>query len=268
MAVVKSADRVIQIFEAIGSHDRGITHGDLSKALGIPKGSLSLLLSNLVERDYLAFDRLSKLYMLGPKLLVLTGRYLSSLDIVRVGRPIVLRLVAEINEDTEIVVRKGNEVLFLYKEECTQPLKYSIALGEIAPMYATSAGKAILAFLLDEEVSAYLSSVALAPVTKSTITDPEALKRELKEVRSTGLAYGREEFHEGICAIASPIFNLYGDVAGALTVTLPGVRFNSERRQLIEPALRSAAAEISQQLGFHSRGGKNASKRIDKWSDG
>lgn len=60
MALVKSADRVIQMLEAIGSKNNGMTHGELSKVLGIPKGSLSLLLSYLVDRDYITFDPLSK----------------------------------------------------------------------------------------------------------------------------------------------------------------------------------------------------------------
>jgi IclR family KDG regulon transcriptional repressor len=250
--VVKSADRAFQILEAVGLKSTGITHGELSKALGIPKGSLSYLLSNLVDRDYVTFDRLSKLYMLGPKLLALTGRYLSSLDLVRVGRPILRELVGEINEDTELAVMKGIEILFLYKEECSQPLKFSIAIGERAPVYATSAGKAILAYLPEGEASKYFAKAKLAPITEKTITDPEALKQELQDIRSKGLAYGREEFHQGISAIAAPVFNLYGDVIGSAVVTLPGIRFNSEQKQFIEPRLLTAAANISRQLGYEA----------------
>jgi DNA-binding IclR family transcriptional regulator len=261
--IVKSADRAFQILEAVGSRSSGITHGELSKALGIPKGSLSYLLSNLVDRDYVNFDRQSKLYALGPKLLVLTGRYLSNLDLVRVGRPVLRDLVMDINEDAELAVMKDDEILFLYKEECSQPLKYSIAIGERAPIYATSAGKAILAYLSPDEVSRYLSAVRLAPITKSTITDGEALRRELEDIRSAGLAYGREEFHQGISAIAAPVFNLYGDVVGSVVVTLPGIRFNSEQKRFIEPRLLSAAASISRQLGHEREGreGGDANKR-------
>lgn len=250
MARVKSADRVIQIFEAIGSKKGGLTHRELAAELEIPKGSLSPLLSNLVDRGYLTFDRLSKRYMLGPNLLVLTGRYLCSLEIVEIGRPILRELVAEIDEDTEIVVMKGDEVLFLHKEECSKPLKYSIAIGELAPAYATSAGKAILAHLPESDVAQYLAAVGLTPITKKSITDPDSMRRELNEIRSIGLAYGREEFHEGICGIAAPVFNFYGSVVGAVVVTLPSIRFNRETKRFIEPRLKEAAARISRELGF------------------
>ncbi len=142
MAVVKSADRVVRILEAIASGDGGLTHGELSRMLGIPKGSLSSLLSNLVDRGYLAFDPLGKLYTLGSEILVLTSRYLNSLDIVSTGRPIVHNLVLEMNEDAEIAVQRGDRVVFLYKEESSRPVKYSIAPGELAPLFATSPGNA------------------------------------------------------------------------------------------------------------------------------
>lgn len=254
MTVVKSADRVIQILEGAAAKDDGVTHGELSRTLGIPKGSLSPLLANLVERDYLTLDRTGKLYRLGPRLLVLTGRYLSKVDLVRVGRSILQELVGEINEDVEIAVRKGNDILFLWKEECSQPLKYSIGIGEVAPLYATSGGKAILAYLPEDEFSGYLVSARLDQITKKSITDPDMLRHELEEIRVAGLAYGREEYHQGICAIAAPVFNLHGDVVGAVLATLPSVRFNARHKAFIEPKLREAARKISRRLGFDACG--------------
>jgi IclR family KDG regulon transcriptional repressor len=250
MAVVKSADRVIQILETIGLDSGGSTHRDLWEGLGIPKGSLSPLLSNLIERDYVTFDAASKRYRLGPRLLVLTGRYLSTIDLVRIGIPILRELVAEVNEDGELAVMKDTDILILHKEDCSRPFKYSIAIGDRRPMHATAAGKAILAYLPDDELSRYLSLVRLAHITKNTITNRQTLLRGLKDIRSTGLAYGRDELYEGVSAIATPIFNLHRSIAGSIVVTLPSGRFKAERRRIIEPRLRRAAAEISRQLGF------------------
>ncbi len=266
--VVKSADRAFQILEAVGSRSEGMTHGELCKALGIPKGSLSYLLSNLMERDYLTFDRQSKVYMLGPELLVLTSRYLSNLDLVRVGRPVLRELVREVNEDAELAVMKDDQILFLHKEECSQPLKYSIAIGERAAVYATSAGKAILAYLPEEEVARYLSAVRLEPITRSTITDQGALREELKEVRAGGLAYGREEYHQGISAMAAPIFDRYGDVVGSAVVTIPSIRFNTGHKRAIEGKLLEAATEISRRLGFDRSVGEAGSAGKAGHADG
>ena len=254
--VVKSADRVIRIFEAVGSNEHGLSHGEISKALAIPKGSLTFLLSNLVEREYLNFVRASKVYKLGPRLLVLAGRYLSGLDLVRIGRPVAQELVKEINEDVELATVRNDEILFVCKEEGSQPLKYSIEIGDRAPLYATASGKSILANLPEEEVSRYISSTTMAPLRKNTITVEDTLRRELEEIRSKGLAYSREEFQQGISAIAAPIFNLHGDVVGTIVVTLPSLRFNAEHRRFIEPRLIAAARKISHQFGFEPSGGE------------
>ena len=60
--MVKSADRVIKILETIGLRNDGITHGEIAAKLNIPKGSLSKLLSNLVDTKYLSVDGTGKLY--------------------------------------------------------------------------------------------------------------------------------------------------------------------------------------------------------------
>lgn len=260
MPIVKSADRVLQILEAVGATNAGRTHGELSRMLGIPKASLSSLLSNLVERGYLAFDSQSKLYLLGPELLVLTGHYLNSLDIVQIGRPIVRNLVSEINEDAEIAVKRGDQILFFYKEESSRPVRYSVAAGDLAPIYATSPGKCILAFMGEEEISAYLDRVALSPITQATITDADVLRRELELIRSSGLAYGLQEYHHGICGISAPVFDIHGVAAGAIVATLEAARFDDEHKAIIEPKLREAARRLSRELGFETE-----SSTVRKW---
>ena len=93
------------------------------------------------------------------------------------------------------------------------------------------------------------------------------LRRELQDVRSSGLAYVCEEFQHGISAIAAPIFNFCGNVVGSITVTVPSIRFNPEHNRFIEPRLLKAAANISQQLGFNpdsQDGGANLSEKSRK----
>ena len=250
MTIVKSADRVIQILEAIGERKDGITHGELSKSLNIPKGSLSRLCANLVNREYLSFDVVSKLYTLGPQILALTRLFLANLDIARIGQPVLHELTMTIDEDTEIAVMKGTDVLIVCKESSTRPLRRVIAIGDRYPMYATSAGKAILAYLPKTEIDRYLSSVELRPITKRTITDAKALTRELKEIRSKALAYSREEVHEGVTGMAAPVFDLYDKVVASVVVTIPTFRLNRKRVKVIEGSLRDASESLSRKLGF------------------
>ncbi len=250
MAIVKSADRVILILETISTRDNGITHGELSRVTAIPKGSLSPLLSNLVDRDYLIFDASNKRYVLGPALLALSSRYLSTYHLVRIARPIMHELVEQINEDVELAIMKDTDILFLYGVDSSKPLRHVIAVGDRAPAYAIAAGKAVLAYLPEDEISRYLSSVTLAPITRNTVTVQDVLRRQLKDIRSEGVARGYGEYYEDINAIAAPIFNLYGRAAGSVVVPLLSARLDPAQYRFIETTLLSAAARISRQLGF------------------
>jgi DNA-binding IclR family transcriptional regulator len=248
--MVKSADRVMQILEAIGSSEDGQTHGELASSLNIPKSSLSLLLANLVDREYVSLSGTEKKYALGPQVLVLAGRYLSGLDIVRLGQPVLRKVTRMMDESAEIAIKRGKEIMIIAKEDCSRPLTRIIQMGERAPIYATAGGKAILAHLTDDDVEQYLSSVKLMPITRATITDPEVLRRELSAIRSGALARSHEELHEGITAVASPVFDLYGHVVASVVLPVLTIRFTPQKEKRAEEILRSASIELSRQLGF------------------
>ena len=248
--MVKSAERVLQILEHMGSKTNGVTHGELTVALEIPKSSLSALLSNLVYREYLSFDKQSKRYHIGPQILTLAGKYLAGLDIIKTARPFVKELMTITEESTEFAVKKGNDIQILCKEDCLRPLQRVIQLGELSPIYITAAGKAILAFLSEKETNEYLSSEKMTSYTKNTITDPEVLRKQLDAVRKDHLAYSFEERIEGITAIAAPIFDMDSRVVGSLVVPTPTFRFTPDKKEQIEDALRDISRRLSHQLGY------------------
>lgn len=248
--MVKSADRVIQILETIGNSEKGCTHKELSSALNIPKSSLTSLLNTLVYRGYITSDTEDRRYNLGPQLLVLTGRFLAGLDLVRMGQPILDQIVAEIDESAEIAIRRGQEILVIASADCTRPIKRVIQIGERAPLYATAAGKAILAFLSEDELYCYMNSTSLEPLTEKTITDPRLLSAELKAIATGGIAYSREELNEGLIAMAAPVFDMYGRITASVVLPIPAIRFNKEKEQQVEKVLRNAAARLSYLLGF------------------
>jgi len=248
--MVKSADRSFHILEFIAAAREGICHKDLVKSLGIPGSSLSALLSNLVSREYLNFDPVSRRYSMGPEILHLAGRYLANFDIVQLGSPILKMLVTSISESALIAIRKQNNIQIVAKELCSESIQQVIDVGERAPLYGTAAGKAILAYFSDEELKNYFSTVKLKPLTYKTITNKKILIQQLKQISAGAIAYSLRENDEHIIAMAAPIFDLHHKVTASITVPVPVVRFSSEKEKLIEPALRAAAESLSRQLGF------------------
>jgi DNA-binding IclR family transcriptional regulator len=255
--MVKSANRVIQILNTVGTRKEGLTNAELSQALNIPKGSLSLLLADLVQNEFLHLMKENKRYILGSQIIVLAGQYLTDLDIVQAGRPIVHEVMIKTEESCALAVRKEDDMVIVFGENSPQPIKRAIEIGYRAPLYRTAGGKAILAFSSDLEIDQYLSSVHLVAMTRTTITDTESLKKELKKIRSHFFAYSKEEQYEGLSAIATPIFDLHGSVSGSIVVTLPTSRVKPMKKKLVEKTLYRASEALSRKLGFNAASGKS-----------
>lgn len=253
---IKSASRVVEILELLADCKHGMKHKDIAEELSIPKGSLTKLLANLVDRRYLVFDPASKVYKLGSRVLALADSYLSSLDIVQAAQPIVRNLVARTGESSSLAVPDGNSALVVHRQYGSQPMSFRLGIGARIPLYATASGKALLAFSPKQEIEEYLSSVELKPLTHATITDPSILLRELESVRSTRMAYSRQEQFEGLAAIAAPVFRSEGNVAASITVMYLNIRSGSIDFSTVKDALWQASDELSTCLGFQRDGFK------------
>ncbi|MGA9191582.1 MAG: IclR family transcriptional regulator, partial [Anaerolineales bacterium] len=126
----------------------------------------------------------------------------------------------------------------------------SSRVGDRNPAHCTGVGKALLAYLTDEELADRYPERRLAKFTDQTITDPEELKEALSLVRDRGYAIDQEEHELGVKCVAVPIFNHKG-LAAAISVSGPVHRIDShiEADALIETLLNTAA-EISDQMGW------------------
>lgn len=248
--MVKSATRVMQILELVGGSRDGLKHLDIAKALGIPKGSLSLLLADLVGSEFLTIGEDDKRYRVGHKIIVLAGRYLADLDIVKASQPFIRSVIAATNESCGLAMIMGGKAMILWREETLEPLKWDFKIGDQNPIYASAHGKAILAFYGREEIERYLSSVKMVPITPHTVTDRDALRRELEEIRNGAIAYSREENYEGITSMAVPVFNNMRRVVASLGTPVPSQRFSGDKEKAIGEALKEAAALLSRELGY------------------
>ena len=169
--MVKSAERSLKLLEFIAAAREGLSHKDLSKSLDIPGSSLSALLATLVSRGYLSFDPLSRRYSIGPEILHLAGRYLGNFDIVCLVSPIIRELVASINESALIAIRREYSIQIISKELCSERIQQVIDIGEKAPLYATAAGKAILASFSDDDLKRYFSFIKLNIIGRSNLSN-------------------------------------------------------------------------------------------------
>ena len=248
LAVVKSADRVLDVLEALVHSGRGATHARLSADLGIPKSSLTQLLGNLVERGYLSFNAGPNLYEIGPRLVQLVERQSQVMGIPRIAQRSCDRLTKEIDESSSFSVQMNDMSERLCGTNSTQSLTFNMQVGQTAPAYAVSSGKVMLACMDDARLRQYLTKVKLQAFTKKTITRAAELKKELEHIRKDNLAWSLEEYTPGIIGLAVPVFDAQGKLAGSLNIAYPAARDSAAQRKRMVAALRTAAAAMQAEL--------------------
>ena len=250
--MVKSAVRVFEILKFMAIRDGGTLHSDIVNALGIPRASLTALLSDLRALGYVEYDPKTKRYALGPEILTLSNAYLRNLNIVRIGEPILRDIFNEVREVTSLVIAKDAVVVKVCEYAAPDPLAHHIHVGESGPMHASAGGKAILAHLPVPVRDKLLERMELRAYTEKTVRSRSELLKQLKVIRSGMMAYCREEHHRGMISVALPVFNTEDQVVAAITITTPTVRFNRAHEKVLQGVLRDGTARLSARLGSRS----------------
>ena len=80
---------------------------------------------------------------------------------------------------------------------------------------------------------AYLSA-GLKRFAPDAITDPNALRTDLRRARRTGIATDREEIASDFCCIAAPLLDEHGHFLGAAGISMSVRAFDAEREHLTE----------------------------------
>jgi DNA-binding IclR family transcriptional regulator len=118
-------------------------------------------------------------------------------------------------------------------------------VGIVIPVHASALGKAMLAFLPDDEKRVLTGT--LRSMTGETLTSPDDLRDQLEEVRSTGIAVEQDEAVIGESALAGPVFDSSGEAVGAIGVVIPsGVDIAGHSARDI---VRDTARSLSRELG-------------------
>lgn len=247
-AGVKSATRVLDLMEYLARWGEACTHAEIADALAIPKSSLTQLLRTLVRRGYLTYNAEDKSYALGPAIATLARRQSESRDIVDLALPALERITNATQESAALNLLRGDRTEVVACKMSPQRLFYQMKVGDTAPLYATSGGKAILANLPEEMREEYLTRVRLQPITPKTITDINVLRKNLAEARARGYATVEEEFTPGIAGLARPILSPAGFALASINVAIPVVRLDDALRDLCMNALAEAVLAVQKQI--------------------
>src|ERR671923_1428522 len=148
--MIQSVDRAIRILKALGERPGRLGVSDLSKQLGLAKGTVHGLLRTLQEHGLVEQHADSDKYQLGPELLQLGNSYLDLNELRSRGLAWSELLATRVGEAVRVGVPHGDAVLIIHHVFRPDASLQILEVGAMLPMHATALGKAVLAYLDDE----------------------------------------------------------------------------------------------------------------------
>ena len=248
-AAVKTVAKVLDILEHLRAVGRPRTVSEISRATGINISTAHRLLQTLAHRHYVEQAADTHAYGLGPRLLELGCAYAGSVDMVDAARPRMERLRDNTGETVHLTILVERDAVEICHAAGRQPVS---ALrggpGRRDPAHLVATGKVLLAALPPGRLDALLKAGPLAGPTRCSITDPDALRRDLERTRGRGYALDEQELVDDVCCVAVPVRDGAGRIAASLGIAIPLARFKPENISAWVRLLGNAAEGIASTL--------------------
>ena len=224
--------------------------GELSRRVGLPKSTVFRLLTTLEVQGFIGQNSETGLYHLGIEIIPLANSVVVYRDLRRIARPQLRQLVDTLEDTATLNVLVNKEILNLDQVEFRGRLVVrSGGTGKRLPFHATAAGKALVAFVPEDELDTLIAP-PLPSLTPATITETDELRRQLTQARARGYSTTFEELEKGLHAVATPIRNHKGDVIASLSISGPSYRLTRGHIKKIAPIIIQTANHISREMGY------------------
>ena len=245
---VNAVHRGLQILELLAGQHKAWSTSDIARRLKIPKSTASYLLHTLESRGYLHREE-AGLYRLSMKLLALGSQAQHGVEVREAALPILRRVVADTGITGHLAVLEGGSVIYIERVAASGFIQMDTWVGRQMPLHSTSSGKALLAFLPEEQLNPLLAGIQLPRFTPKTITSLTRLRQEIKKVRETGFALDDEENTPGVRCIAAPVFDRFERGIAALSLTGAAQQITDGFLPRIAEKLKEAARQTTRVIG-------------------
>lgn len=218
----------LRLLAAIVADQGRSSLSDIAQSQGLPLATAHRLAMTLEEEGFLT--RLRKGHFIA-------GQAAARLaDAVMPGaamRGPLARLARQYGAFAHFGVLEDGMVTYLVKEHGVEADLFTEERMQLEA-YCSAVGKVLLAALPVEELDAYLECGPFVALTQHTLTDPEAIRREVEDVRQRGVGFDRGEIRDDLFCMAVPVTGEDGQVLGAVSLSLLGrVPDAAEQRRIV-----------------------------------
>jgi IclR family transcriptional regulator, KDG regulon repressor len=246
---VRAIQRAADALDYLAEHPHGASLAELSDGLSLPKSTVHRILGVLVKNRLVRADEETSLYLMGFGTFKLSQAAVTAFDIAHEARPFLLELNRQLDETVHLGILDSGKpiVIYLDKIESTHAIRLVSRVGQAVPAHCTALGKAILAFMREDERSRIIGACDFKASTPHSITTADALVKDLGKVKANGYATDMQEYEVGVVCVAAPVRNGNGDVLAAISVSAPAQRIPTPRI----PEVADKVIAASRRIGEH-----------------
>ena len=233
---VQSVARAAELLKALGAHGGPASVFDLADRCGLNRSTAWRILATLEDEGLVERDPATGRYEIGYALVAL-GAAAGHDPLIRRAHPALRALAEACLETASLAVPRGMQLVYVDQVQAPHVMAADW-LGRATPLHATSTGKALLAWLSEDEIGAALPG-RLQRFTDTTITTRAVLRTELGQVRARGYAASRGELEPALWGVSAPVLDGGRPVA---VVSVWGVESRIRARGLDALGARTLAA--------------------------
>ena len=229
----KTLTKALEIFEAFAEEKRDWGVRSLAEHLSMNPTTVHRILVTFEDFKYLVKDPETSRYELGSGILRLASSYNKHNPLSSIANQIFNKYTDQWPYNFYLGLLSGHEVIYVTIVAGSSRIKVEVFPGErVGGLHSSALGKALLAFHSDDFISDYIEKYGLVQFTSSTVTDPEVLWEQIREIRKTGFSINKGEHHDHIAAIGAPIFNAFNEVVASFSLVYPLLENNEKYTRL------------------------------------
>lgn len=244
---LSTLERGLSVLRAFGRQNPQMTLSEVAEVTALSPATARRCLNTLVKLGYVAKHR--RHFLLRPEVMSFASAYLDSMSLGEIVRPHLQAVRDETGDSSSLAVLSGYDILYLVHVSTNRMVRLAAGIGTRFPAYATSLGRAMLAFEGDDVRNHYIDTAHFESFTEHTVTGRADLRRVLTESRKSGYSAVQDELDYGLVSLAVPVLDEGGRSIAAINCSTSTSR--ADKDELIRtrlPVLHSAARHIESAL--------------------
>ncbi|SMY05394.1 transcriptional regulator, IclR family [Brevibacterium antiquum CNRZ 918] len=227
----------------------GLRLSDLVGLVGMPKTTVYRLLEELIDTNFVSFDKRDQSYHVGDLIDLLARRGASRFELRLRVRPFLEDLVKDLGDTVYFMNVRGGHLVCTERLVGDYPIQtMTLDIGDVRPMGVGSSGAAVASCLSDKELAELLSNQDHERRLLSI--DDTSMSSIIEDARRDGFSFNPATIVPGMSGLGVPLLDSDRSPVGAVSVVAINARFSDGRLQYIVERLRALRSQAETALRY------------------